>query len=187
MDVCVCVCVQLGSFSTEKQWEWTNVCHSQESKKIILMLPDIMSDIIRWCVVLYHTLSSWVLQCAPKVSENFCAKTKFCNNEVLGTRLLGPRASHLQLQRVLEKIIAWTGGVLCATTDSRWDKIAWTMASYETWLSLSGGVLAWLSDRSEVQTCIWPSWCHCHSLSLASVKSRLVLPFWYQLTRVVPE
>jgi len=22
------------------------------------------------------------------------------------------------------------------------------------------------------KTCIWPSWCHCHSLSLASVKSR---------------
>jgi len=37
------------------------------------------------------------------------------------------------------------------------------------------------------QTCIWPSWCHCHSLSLASVKSRLVLPFWYWLTRVDPE
>jgi len=32
-------------------------------------------------------------------------------------------------------------------------------------------VLAWLSVWSEVQTCIWPSWCHCHSLSLASVKS----------------
>ena len=47
---------------------------------------------------------------------------------------------------------------------------------------LSGGVLAWLSAWSDVQTCIWPSWCHCHSLSLASVKSRLVLPFWYQLT-----
>jgi len=52
---------------------------------------------------------------------------------------------------------------------------------------LSGGVLAWLSVWSEVQTCIWPSWCHCHSLSLASVKSRLILPFWYRLTRVVPE
>jgi len=38
-----------------------------------------------------------------------------------------------------------------------------------------------------VQTCIWPSWCHCHSLSLARVKSRLVLPFWYRLTQVVPE
>ena len=50
---------------------------------------------------------------------------------------------------------------------------------------LSGGVLAWLSVGSEVQTCTQPSWYHCHSLSLASVKSRLVLPFWYWLTRVV--
>ena len=36
-------------------------------------------------------------------------------------------------------------------------------------------------------SCIWPSWCHCHSLSLAPVKSRLVLPFWYRLTQVVLE
>jgi len=28
---------------------------------------------------------------------------------------------------------------------------------------------------------------HCHSMSLASVKSRLILPFWYRLTRVVLE
>ena len=52
---------------------------------------------------------------------------------------------------------------------------------------LSGGLLSWLSVWSEVHTCIWPSWCHCHSLSLATVKSRLVLPFWYPLTWVVPE
>jgi len=52
---------------------------------------------------------------------------------------------------------------------------------------LSGGMLAWLSVWSEVQTSIWPSWCHCHSLSLASVKSRLVLPFWCQLNWVVPD
>ena len=38
--------------------------------------------------------------------------------------------------------------------------------------NLSGVVLAWLSDWSKVQTCIWPSWFHCHSLSLVSVKSR---------------
>ena len=51
---------------------------------------------------------------------------------------------------------------------------------------LSGGVLAWLSVWSKVQiVCIWPSWCHCHSLSLASVQSRMALPFWYRLTRVV--
>jgi len=42
-----------------------------------------------------------------------------------------------------------------------------------------GGVLAWLSVWSEVQTCIRPSSCHCHSLSLVS--------FWYWLTRVVPD
>jgi len=51
----------------------------------------------------------------------------------------------------------------------------------------SGGVLVWLSVWSEVQTCICPSWCHCHSLSLASVKSRLFLLFWYRLTQVVLE
>ena len=48
-------------------------------------------------------------------------------------------------------------------------------------------MLVWLSVWTELQTCIWPSWCHCHSLSLAPVKSRLVLPFWYRLTWVVPE
>ena len=52
---------------------------------------------------------------------------------------------------------------------------------------LSSEVVAWLSVWSEVQTCIWPSGFHCHSLSLASVKSRLVLPFWFRLTRVVPD
>ena len=29
--------------------------------------------------------------------------------------------------------------------------------------------------------------CYCHPLSLASLKSRLVLPFWYWLTWVVPD
>ena len=52
---------------------------------------------------------------------------------------------------------------------------------------LSGGVLAWLSVWSKLQTCTWPSGFHCHSLSLASVKSRLVLPFWYRPTQVVPD
>ena len=53
--------------------------------------------------------------------------------------------------------------------------------------NLSGGVLAWLSIWSKVQTCVWPSWCHCHSLSLASAKSRLVLPFCYRPIQIVPD
>jgi len=51
---------------------------------------------------------------------------------------------------------------------------------------LSGGMLAWLSEAR--CSCIWPSWCYCHSLSLAPVNSDftfLVLPYWYWLTRVV--
>jgi len=34
---------------------------------------------------------------------------------------------------------------------------------------LSGGLLAWLSVSGKVQICTWPSWCHCHSISLAPV------------------
>jgi len=39
-----------------------------------------------------------------------------------------------------------------------------------------GGVLAWLSVWVEVQICIWPSWCYCHSLSLAPAN-----PDWFYL------
>jgi len=56
-------------------------------------------------------------------------------------------------------------------------------ACKKNWVVGAGVLSVW----SKVQTCIWPSWCHCHSLSLASVKSRLALPFWYRLTWVVPE
>ena len=52
---------------------------------------------------------------------------------------------------------------------------------------LSGGVLTWLSVWGKVQICIWLSWCLCHSLSLAPINPNLVLPFWYHLTRVVPD
>ena len=56
---------------------------------------------------------------------------------------------------------------------------------------LSDEMLVWFSVWSEVQiVCIWSSWCHRHpqtTSSLASFKSRLVLPFWYRLTQVVLE
>jgi len=47
------------------------------------------------------------------------------------------------------------------------------------------GVVVCLERGADLH--IRSSWCHCHSLSLASVKSRLVLPFSYRLTRVVPD
>ena len=52
-------------------------------------------------------------------------------------------------------------------------------------------MFVWLSLWSKVQiVCIWSSWCHCHPeipSSLASFKSRQVVPFWYRLTQVVLE
>ena len=41
-------------------------------------------------------------------------------------------------------------------------------------IKLSGVVLAWLSVWSEVRICISPSWCYCHSLSVAPVN-----PDWF--------
>jgi len=67
------------------------------------------------------------------------------------------------------------------------DTVGWWQEGHPACKKLSGGVLAWLSAWSEVQTCICPSWCHCHSLSLASVKSRFVIPFWYRPTGVFPD
>jgi len=40
----------------------------------------------------------------------------------------------------------------------------------------SDGMLAWLCVWVKVQICIWPSWCNCHSLSLAPVN-----PDWLYL------
>ena len=42
---------------------------------------------------------------------------------------------------------------------------------------LSGEVLAWLSVWNEVQTCIWPSWCHCHSLFTVSCCGKIQIGF----------
>jgi len=41
---------------------------------------------------------------------------------------------------------------------------------------LSGEMLAWSCVWVKLQICTWPSWCHCHSLSLA-----LVNPDWFYL------
>ena len=58
---------------------------------------------------------------------------------------------------------------------------------YITLHYISGAVLAWLSVWSEVQTAYGPADATSTSLSFASVKSRLVSPFWYRLIRVVPD
>jgi len=44
--------------------------------------------------------------------------------------------------------------------------VGWVAGRASSLYKQSGRMLAWLSAWSEVQICIWPSWCHCHSLLL---------------------
>jgi len=118
----------------------------------------------------------------------------FMGQPLAGSRLFGwPRT----LSQALEFFITWRSNSLLllysisvitfSVTFSALTLLVGRQEGHPACKKLSVGVLAWLSVWSEVQTCIWPSWCHCHSLCLTSVKSRLVLPFWYRLTRVVPD
>ena len=50
------------------------------------------------------------------------------------------------------------------------------LVGYMACKTLSGGMLAWLCVWVKVQICIWPSRCHCQSLSLAPVN-----PDWFYL------
>jgi len=60
---------------------------------------------------------------------------------------------------------------------SDWTRLQWAM--HMQWANpfWVGGMLAWLCVWVKVQICIWPSWCHCHSLSLAPVN-----PDWIYLS-----
>jgi len=52
----------------------------------------------------------------------------------------------------------------------------WAAGGHPACKKLSGEMLAWLCVWVNMQICIWPSWCHCHSLSLAPAN-----PDWFYL------
>jgi len=118
--------------------------------------------------------------CAPLLSTHFGAKHL---NRLSCFCYVGYDRGHLLCIKwcICSPHLPWEYAFSASTLLVGWQE------GHPTCKKLSGGVLAWLSAWSEVQTCIQPSWCHCHSLSLAPVKSRLVLPLWYRLTRVVPD
>ena len=49
------------------------------------------------------------------------------------------------------------GFLFCEMPDSALTLLVWRQEGHPACKKLSGGVLAWLSVWSEVQTCIWPS------------------------------
>jgi len=64
--------------------------------------------------------------------------------------------------------------------------LVWRKEGHLASKKLSGGVLAWLSG-ARCWLAYGPADATATYCLITSVKSRLVLPFWYQLTWVVPE
>jgi len=110
------------------------------------------------------------LKCSTASSKNF---QSFC--QILCGLYLGPFLKILENPSIISQAILFAKR---QTEKNNFNLFVFFFTLYYCVLTafsaLSGGVLAWLCDWSEVQTCIWPSGCHCHSLCLASVKSRLV-------------
>jgi len=65
---------------------------------------------------------------------------------------------------------------VCNIQRKKEDAAGWVVGRAPACKNLSGGMLAWLSVWGDVQICIWPSRCHCHSLSVAPVN-----PDWFYL------
>jgi len=129
-------------------------------------------NLLCWSVV-----AAFVVSNCLSVSSNASAASVSCVTRVLTGCRLGLVLVHKCLFQIGTLCVAFSALTLLVGRQEGHPACKKT----EWW------VLAWLSVWSELHTCIWPSWCHCHPLSLASVKSRLVLPFWYRLTWVVLE
>jgi len=67
--------------------------------------------------------------------------------------------------------------ILCRYAFSALTLLIGWQEGHPTCKKLSGGMLPWLSAWVEVQICMWPSRCNCHSLSLAPVN-----PDWFYLS-----
>jgi len=72
------------------------------------------------------------------------------------------------------------------------DAVGWAIGRSSGLQKTSGGMLAWLCVWVKVPIWIWPSWCHCHSLSLFLVNHigftfLVFLSGGCWLTRVVPD
>ena len=120
------------------------------------------------------------------VTSSPLGEAKYCVDRVCLSVCLSVR-EHISETIYTPDLGVWVLSSRSETWLQCFDAVGWAAGRASGLYKMSGGVLVWLSVWSEVQTCMWPSWCHCHPLSLASVKSRLVLPFWYRLTWVVPD
>jgi len=85
----------------------------------------------------------------------------------------------LHQQRMRLSISRWFLLVTVVSSFSALTLLAGQQEGHPACKKTSSGMLAW-SSGTRLQTCIWPSRCHCHSLSLAPVNpDRCYLPGFY--------
>jgi len=161
-----------------------NIARNMYFILLILYSVTCAEDLDRWTIIsdkqkcLYTTLKISVMQW-----HMYC----FNNQNPVSAVVEHKLPQYWQLLPPTEREYDSTEGIYWEYLECRHILLVGRQEGHLACKKLSGGVLVLLSVWSEVQTCIWPSWCHSNSTSLASVKSKLILPFWYWLTREVLE
>jgi len=108
----------------------------------------------------------------------FCLVHPFITLLYSVTTVLQPTYSSLLSPHTHGRIICrWPSSGFSAIAFSALTLLVGWQEGHPACKKLSGGMLArlfCLGPWGEVQICIWPSWCHCHSLSLVPVN-----PDWF--------
>jgi len=155
----------------------------------ILCCVGCWSECCYWCSVKSRLLTYllWVETCCLSHPS---ATNEFSHLHSVHTSIPIPALLRQVYFPVLQSSVSIKIRMLIIYTDDAFNALTLSVGWQEghpACKKQSGGVLVWLSVWSKMQTCIWPSWCHCHSLSFASLKFRLFLPFSYRLNQVVPD
>jgi len=184
MGVCVCVLLALllcGWFH-RKHYVIDESCHSTASGGSSSLLRK-FGDVFEMLDVIESFLNQLSVVCMCFVCVK-SAKYRCCTAQGLYTAAwtLGCRLQHVfsAFQSIPPVRIRWQNGFVeseirttcslvyspCYCAFSALTLLVGRQEGHPASKKLSGGLLALLSVWSEVQTCIWPSWCHCLSLSL---------------------
>jgi len=114
----------------------------------------------------HFTQMQWVKKLNPQVSQKFIPIGWECLTNILHADWMVLSMLNYSVQNCIQL--------------TSWPSVLWLLVGWQdgnpackNWVV--GCWCGYLSGaRCRLAICIWPSWCHCHSMSLASVKSRLV-------------
>jgi len=140
----------------------------------------------------YRRPSSVELYLSKLITSMCCSLLCCCIHLRLAVQVLGLLAELSQnpqeiVLTVLAKFMSskiFKNKIVCCGFEANHCRVLDNLITYYTWLLAfsaltllvgwqeehltCGGVLTWLSVWSDVQTCLCPSWCHCHSVSCLS-------------------